>query len=153
MGINAYVGAFWSLSNSANNSDNPPKLGLAAPIGFTISKGFSKTGNSGGLSINMQIFDLGALVNYYAIKGDTASLANDFKVKLSNIFSPGINLAYNIPKTPLSFSMGGQYIPTLYKYEQIGSLNELIPSNAWRWQLSLTVDIPLYNLKVWDFTK
>lgn len=153
MDINAYVGAFQRISGSGKNSDNQPSLGLAAPIGFTISKGFSKTGKSGGLSLNMQIFDLGALVNYYLVKGDTASLANDFKVKLSNIFSPGINLGYNIPKTPLSFSIGGQYIPTLYQYQQIGSANELTASSAWRWQISLAVDIPLYHLKVWDFNQ
>jgi hypothetical protein len=153
MSINSYVGAFWSYSNTATSKDYLPALGLAAPIGFNISKGFSKTGNCGGLSLNLQILDVGALVNYYLLKGDTATIPNDFKVRLSNIFSPGFNLSYNIPKTPLSFTWGGQYIPTLYKYEQINGVNELTPTNAWRWQISLLVDIPMYNLKVWDFKK
>jgi hypothetical protein len=87
------------------------------------------------------------------LNGDTASFPNDFKVRLSNIFSPGINLSYNIPKTPLALAIGGQYIPTLYEYEQISGVNELNPTNAWRWQVSLLVDIPMYNLKVWDFRK
>lgn len=151
--INAYVGAYWSYSNSAIDKDSIPRLGLTAPVGFTISKGFSKTGNRGGLSLNLQIIDLGALVNYYLLKGDTTSIPNDFKVKLSNIFSPGFNLSYNIPKTPLSLAWGGQYIPTIYKYEQISGKNQLTPTNVWRWQLSLLVDIPLFNLKVWDFKK
>ncbi|MGC5340888.1 hypothetical protein ACPXBC_30445, partial [Escherichia coli] len=73
--------------------------------------------------------------------------------KLSNIFSPGFNLSYNIPKTPLSFAWGGQYIPTIYKYEQINGKNQLTPTNAFRWQVSLLVDIPLLNLKVLDFNK
>lgn len=148
--INAYVGAFWSYKNTAVSQDSIPSLGLAAPIGFTASKGTRK-GNWGGFSANIQIIDLGALVNYYLINGDAATLPNDFNVKLSNIFSPGFNLLYNIPKTPLSVGWGGQYIPTLYKYEQINGANNLVATNAWRWQISLLVDIPLFNLKVWDF--
>lgn len=148
--INAYVGAFWSYKNTAVSKDSIPSLGLAAPIGFNASKG-TRNGKWGGFSANIQVIDLGALVNYYLIKGDAAALPNDFNVKLSNIFAPGFNLLYNIPKTPLSLGWGGQYIPTLYKYEQINGANNLVATNAWRWQVSLLVDIPLFNLKVWDF--
>lgn len=151
--INAYVGAYCSYSNTATSKDYLPSFGLTAPVGFNISRGLSETGNCGGFSLNLQIIDVGALVNYYLLKGDTASIPNDFKVRLSNIFSPGFNLCYNIPKTPLAFAWGGQYIPTLYKYELINGKNELTPTNAWRWQLSLLVDIPMFNLKVWDFDK
>lgn len=148
--INSYVGAYWSY---ANKEEYLPSLGLSAPVGFNISKGFSKTGNYGGLSLNLQVIDIGALVNYYLLKGDTASIPNDFKVRLSNIFAPGFNVCYNIPKTPLSLAWGGQYISTLYKYEQINGQNELTPTNAFRMQVSLLIDIPLYNIKVWDFKK
>ncbi len=150
MSINSYVGAFWNYTGSQNSMQ---PYGLSAPIGFNISKGFSKSGKAGGLSVNLQILDVGALVNYYLLKGDTASLPNDFNVKLSNIFAPGFNVCYNIPKTPLSLAWGGQYIPTLYKYEQISGKNQLVSTNAFRMQVSLLVDIPLYNLKVWDFKK
>ena len=150
MSINSYVGAYWSY---ADNDKSLPPFGLSAPIGFTISKGFSKSGKAGGLSVNLQIIDVGALVNYYLLKGDTASLPNDFKVKLSNIFAPGFNVCYNIPKTPLSIAWGGQYIPTLYRYEQISGRNQLVSTSTFRMQASLLVDIPLYNLKVWDFKR
>jgi hypothetical protein len=148
--LNAFVGGYYSLQN---NQEHIPVMGLSAPLGVTVSKGFSRSGNGGAVSLNIQIIDLGALVNYYLLNGDTASVPNDFKVRLSNIFSPGINLSYSIPKTPLALAIGGQYIPTLYKYEQINGVNELNPTNAWRWQISLLVDIPMYNLKVWDFRK
>lgn len=150
MSINSYVGAFWNYTGSASSMQ---PYGLSAPIGFNISKGFSKSGNAGGLSLNLQILDVGALVNYYLLKGDTASLPNNFNVKLSNIFAPGFNACYNIPKTPLSLAWGGQYIPTLYKYEQINGQKELVSTNGFRMQVSLLVDIPLYNLKVWDFKR
>ena len=150
MSVNSYVGAFWNYTGGANSMQ---PYGLSAPIGFNISKGFSKSGNAGGLSLNLQILDVGALVNYYLLKGDTASLPNNFNVKLSNIFAPGFNTCYNIPKTPLSLAWGGQYIPTLYKYEQINGQKELVSTNGFRMQVSLLVDIPLYNLKVWDFKR
>jgi hypothetical protein len=156
--LNAYVGGYWSYQP---NQDQIPIMGLSAPIGINFSKGgfnklfngFSSSGKWGGLSANIQILDLGALVNYYLLNGDTASIPNDFNVRLSNIFAPGFNVCYNIPKTPLSIAWGGQYIPTLYKYEQINGTNQLTPTNAFRMQFSLLVDIPLYNLKVWDFKK
>lgn len=153
MSINAYVGGYWRYATAKIDKHFLPPFGLTAPIGLNFSSGFSKAGKSGGLSINLQIIDVGALVNYYFLKGDTASIPNDFKIRLSNIFSPGFNVSYNIPKTPLSLAWGGQYIPTLYKYEQINGKNELTPINAWRWQLSLLVDIPLYNIVVQDFKK
>jgi len=156
--LNGYVGGYWSYRSNQNQI---PILGLSAPIGVNFSKGglnkwfkgFSSSGNWGGLSANIQIIDLGALVNYYLLKGDTASIPNDFTVRLSNIFAPGFNLCYNFPKTPLSIAWGGQYIPTLYKYEQINGTNQLTPTNAFRMQFSVLVDIPMYNLKVWDFKK
>jgi hypothetical protein len=150
MSINSYVGAYWSY---ANKDDYLPVLGLSAPVGFNISKGISATGNYGGFGLNLQILDVGALVNYYLLNGDTTAIPNDFSVRLSNIFAPGFNLCYNIPKTPLSFSWGGQYIPTIYKYKQINGSNQLTPTNAFRMQFSLLVDIPMYNLKVWNFKK
>jgi hypothetical protein len=146
MCLNAYVGPYWNYANT-----DLPAYGLAAPIVFNLSKGFSKTGNLGGLSLNLQVFDLGALVNYYLIKGDTATLPNTFSVKLSNVFAPGFNLCYNVPNTPLSIAWGGQYIPTLYTYRQINGNRELTASTAFRFQVSLLVDIPLYNMKVWGF--
>jgi len=155
LSINSYVGAYYSFSKEKSI----PVSGLIAPIGFNFSQGvkndnfFNKYLLMGGYSVNLQLIDLGALVNYYLIKGDTAAIPNDFKIKLSNIFAPGVSVNYNIKKTPLSLAFGTQYIPTLYKYELINGVNELTSTNAWRWQISLLVDIPLYNLKVWDFKK
>jgi hypothetical protein len=148
--INSYVGAYWNYSNS---KDYIPSLGLSAPIGFNISKGFPKAKKAGSLGLNIQIIDLGALVNYYLIKGDTAALPNDFNVRLSNIFAPGFNFCYNVPRTPLSLAWGGQYIPALYEVDQIAGKNEFTPVSAWRWQLSILIDIPLINIKVWDYNK
>lgn len=146
MSINAYVGAYWNYQNSKNYL---PNYGLSAPVSFNISKGSVKK-NIGGLSLNLQVIDVGALVNYYLLKGDSATLPNSFNVRLSNVFAPGFNICYNIPRTPLSLAWGGQHIQTLYRYEQLNGKEELLPIPYWRWQISLLIDIPLFNLRVWD---
>jgi hypothetical protein len=150
LSINSYVGAYGSYQNSKKYL---PSYGLSAPIGLNISKGLSNTGKYGCLSLNLQVLDLGALVNYYLINGDTMALPNDFKVRLANVFAPGFAFGYSIPSTPLHLAWGGQYIPALYKVEQINSKYEFKPTDAWRFQISLLIDIPLINLKVVDFDK
>jgi hypothetical protein len=162
--INGYVGGFYGKAYSTiqdtlrnvitSKLDTITKpisyrtFGLYAPVGLSFNRGFK---SGWGITLNAQILDLGALVNFYLTKGDKASLPTDFKVKLSDILSPGIQLGINIPKTPLTIMGGMQYVPALNHLSQI-STSQLSPI-AWRAQLGIVVDIPLYNLKVWDFRK
>ena len=163
--VNGYVGGFYGKAHSTiqdtlrntstNKLDTITKpisyrtFGLYAPIGLSFNRGF-KCG--WGITLSAQILDLGALVNFYLTEGDKASLPTDFKVKLSDILSPGLQLGINIPKTPLTIMGGMQYIPALNNSSQISSTSQLSPI-AWRGQIGIVVDIPLYNLKVWDFKK
>lgn len=162
--INAYVGAYYGkvytheqkyiydTSNTVIDSARVKKsyqtYGLYAPVGVSLNKG-SKSG--WGLSLSAQVIDLGALVNFYLKEGDQTALPSDFKVRLSNIFAPGVQLGINIPKTPLTLMGGIQYVPALYETSQIKSKPEITASDAYRIHLGLVVDIPLWNLKVWDF--
>ncbi|MEO8149050.1 MAG: hypothetical protein ABI723_15495 [Bacteroidia bacterium] len=164
--VNAYVGGFYgraythemeykydSLMNPIDTNrikKNYQTFGLYAPIGVSFNKG-SKCG--WGVSVTAQLLDLGALVNFYLTEGDQTALPDDFKIRLSNIFAPGVQLGINIPKTPLTLTGGFQYVPALYQTDQISSSSEIIASNAVRWHIGLVVDIPLYNVKVWDFKK
>ncbi len=164
--INAYVGAYYGkvytheqkyvydTSNTIVDSTRVQKsyktFGLYAPVGVSLNKG-SKSG--WGLSLSAQVIDLGALVNFYLKEGDQTALPSDFKVRLSNIFAPGVQLGINIPKTPLTLMGGIQYVPALYETSQIKSKPEITASDAYRVHLGLVVDIPLWNLKVWDFNK
>ncbi|MFN8354703.1 MAG: hypothetical protein U0Y10_09665 [Spirosomataceae bacterium] len=164
--VNGYVGGFYGKAHSSiqetqkntatNKVDTITKAisyrtyGLYAPIGLSFNRGF-KCG--WGVSLSAQILDLGALVNFYLTEGDKTALPSDFKVKLSDILSPGAQLGINIPKTPLTLMGGIQYVPALNSTSQISSKSEMLSPVAWRCQISLVVDIPLYNLKVWDFRK
>lgn len=164
--VNAYVGGFYGKaythvkeykyddSNNIIDSNRVKKsyktYGLYAPIGVSFNKGFKC---SWGVSITTQIIDVGALVNFYLKEGDQTAIPSDFKIRLSNIFAPGAQLGLNIAKTPLTLTGGFQYVPSLYKTEQIASSSEIVGSSAVRWHIGLVVDIPMYNIKVWDFKK
>jgi hypothetical protein len=155
--INSYVGGYYGWIPGGFTSYNydstgvitdslliKSSYGLYAPIGVTFSG--LRMGKGGSWSLGLQLLDLGALVNFYLVEGDEAALPNDFTVKLSNIFAPGAFLGYNIPKTPLTFMGGVQWIPSLYKTDQISSGGLNTTPSAWRWQVGLTVDIPIINL-------
>ncbi|GAB4093466.1 hypothetical protein [Flaviaesturariibacter terrae] len=164
--VNGYVGGFWGEAHStvtdtvfnaaANHLDSIERkstvrgFGLYAPVGVS----FNGSLRSGwGLTVSAQLIDLGALVNFYVLEGDRTALPSDFGVRLSNIVAPGVQLGLNIPNTPLTFMGGFQYVPALYKKEQVTGSEQTIAVSATRWQLSLVVDIPLYNLRVWEFRK
>ncbi|MCD6067904.1 MAG: hypothetical protein K0S33_2730 [Bacteroidetes bacterium] len=164
--LNAYCGAFYGKVNThisdtvwnatMNRYDTIRKAasfnsyGLYAPIGIAFNKG-SKCG--WGVSAIFQLADLGALVNFYMLNGDQTALPSDFKVSVANIFAPGAQLGINIPKTPITLTGGGQLVPALNNVDQISSGSNITANRAWRWQASIVVDIPLYNLKVTDFKK
>lgn len=156
--VNAYVGGYYGktkrrfLVDSLGNIDTIGKktYGLFAPIGVSLNKGF-KCGV--GLSITAQVLDLGALVNFYLVNGDQATLPDKFVVRLSNIFAPGFSGAINLPRVPLSIQGGGQLVPSLYQTSQIEENAVISTQSVWRWHASLVVDIPLFNVWVKDFNK
>lgn len=157
--LNAYVGGYWGMAHTkirdsisgASKDTAYHTYGLYAPIGVSFSKGIKGCGC--GFSLNAQLFDLGALVNFYLLKGDQTALPANFTVRLSNIFAPGAQLSFDLPKTPLSIMGGVQFVPALYKTSQIAEKSEILASTSWRGQLSLVVDIPMLNVKVWDFNR
>lgn len=165
--VNAYVGGFYGKAytdawgdyeydammvpiDSSKVKKNYQTYGLYAPIGVSFSKGSKK---GWGLSLSLQIIDLGALVNFYLTEGDETALPSNFTIRLSNIFAPGAQLGLNIPKTPITVMGGFQFVPALYELDQISSSSTIVASNAVRWHIGLVVDIPMLNVKVWDFKK
>lgn len=149
---NAYVGGFYGIAyvDSNNIRKHYNTYGLYAPVGMSFNKGFK---SGWGLTLSAQIIDVGALVNFYALNGDETALPSDLKIRLSNIFAPGVQLGINIPKTPLTVMYGFQFVPALHQITQAQTTAEIIASNAVRMHVALAVDLPLYNIKVWDFNK
>ncbi|WP_138431629.1 hypothetical protein [Fodinibius saliphilus] len=144
LSVNAYLGGFGGGERLRENNDLSGTVGVFVPIGIALSRGWGygnetrKSVNSISLFINA--IDLGALASY-RIK-DKAKQLPEFT--LENIIAPGAYLAWNVGGTPLTVMGGAQLGPQLRKIDT-GSPT-LTKSSAWRWQVAVTVDIPLFNL-------
>lgn len=149
--IQSYLGAYGLLSKPGGPASAwNDSYGIIAPIGLAFSHGLGKAGS---VSLFPTLFDLGAIVDY---RLNTDSVANtngtktqeirkDYKIQLGQLFSPGAYLVYGMAwNFPLSLGVGGQYGPGLSKINAAGKTQVLNPS--WRWNVFLSVDIPLFNL-------
>jgi hypothetical protein len=113
--------------------------GIYAPIGVSFNWG---TRHKGAISANVQLFDVGSLVNFYLQKGDFAEYP--YKVNMINVLSPGLQLGYVFKNTPLQLYAGANYIPAL----QAKTSENKSFYGGWRFQVGLAVDIPMYKLYI-----
>lgn len=124
-------------------------LSVYAPVGIAFNLGLkshrnpSNKYNAGSLSAMLSIVDVGAVFSYrFSDPGST--LADSVKIRLENIFAPGANLVYGIPKVPLSIGTGIQWQPSLTR---LSNTNATIANQSGvRWQLFLVFDLPILNL-------
>lgn len=141
--LNAYVGAFAGRIIPIGNSSINCKWtgGVTAPIGVTIrpAGSFFKYFN-----FNVQLLELGNLVNHYLITPDSAYNKD---VHFSEVFSPGANILYNIKNTPFVAFIGGKLLPLKGYYDE--GLKKTINDKAFDaaiFSIGLKIDIPLVNL-------
>ncbi len=141
--LNAYVGAFAGRIVPIGNSSLNCKWtgGITAPIGVTIRP-------AGNLfkyfNFNVQLLELGNLVNHYLITPDSAY---NKEVHFSEVFSPGANILYNIKNTPIVAFIGGKLLPLKAYYDE--GLKKRFNDKAFDaaiFSIGLKIDIPLVNL-------
>lgn len=147
---NAYVGGFYGQAyyKVEGEKKSISTFGVTAPIGVTVAWGKMKfLGDNNALSLNVQLIDLGSLVNFYYQKGDGAQLPPDTKVQLGDILAPGASVSYSLFNSPFSIFAGAQYVPNLSRMEAISTNTELKPL-TWRWHAGIAIDIPLLSLWV-----
>jgi len=137
--LNAYVGGYYGGGNQ-KTAGNFQSYGLYAPIGLSFSKGFGK---GGALSFTVNVIELGSLVNIYLSEGDRVVLPDNYKVRLIDIFSPGAQLSYLIPQTPLSIFVGTNFIPQLFMFQENSYKGGV------RFQAGVAIDIPMYKMALW----
>lgn len=160
LAIQAYLGGYYVTSYNGNNVAGMwgDKFGVTAPIGIAYTPGFASRGNYGSLSIFVSAFDLGAIVDYELHTDSvttssgtpTTALSKNYSIQLGQILSPGAYIVYGAgANLPLALAFGAQYGPGLSKIDTQGNANVINPS--WRFNLFLTVDLPLFN--IWNVTK
>ena len=153
--LNAYVGAFAGKAfykelteEGFQQKRSITTFGITAPIGVSFNKGLLHSQQSPStLSLTLQLIDLGSLVNFYLKEGDGAQLPNETKIQLGDILAPGTQLSYSIGDSPFTVMAGVQYVPNLSRMEQFTSNFKPL---TWRAQVGLAIDIPLFNLKIWQ---
>jgi len=148
--LNAYVGLYGGQQKQRTDREYVDVGGIYAPVGINFSKSFGarkknkSAKNRASVSLFVPVIDLGPLVSYrFTNQKDT--LANDIKIRLNQIVSPGLQLALGIPKVPISFGAGFNWAPLISKVETKQITVQNFTSKPFRWQIFLAVDIPLLN--------
>lgn len=154
--LNAYPGLQLGLEHAttldAAEKQNSFAFRITAPIGlsfnFSHRKNIAKDKQKSAFSIFIPIVDIGAALSYRFedAQTDTDTLSGELpeNISLRQILSPGAYFVWNIANVPLSIKMGAQYLPALREITSEG--NEISDSNAWFFGVSLSVDIPIFNL-------
>lgn len=110
VGLNAYLGGNvgwerWTNSTALFEDDGFVGLAPSIPIGISISRLFGKKRRS--FSLFVSFLDLGGLLT---LRPDSDSFGEP-ELNFRNVFKPGLQLQYNIPKSPFYLALGGQYGP------------------------------------------
>jgi hypothetical protein len=154
-GINSYLG-FQYVGKAQNGT---PVLSISAPIGLNVSVGLRRK-SSFAMTRNERVWDkikphnvqlLFALVDVGAIVGLRFNNTQDDlpKIKLENIFSPGVLLQFGrIFKLPLNIGVGFQSQPRLYGIN--GNMLSFQPS-SFKLNFNINWDIPLWNFSFKEF--
>ena len=140
VGLNAYVGGTvgweqWSGPELSVDDDGYLSLAPSIPIGITMSSLVGE--RRGSFSLFISFLDLGGLLTFRA---DDAVLGESI-FNFKNIFKPGIQLHWNIKKSPFYLALGGQYGP---QYRKING--EEVSLESVRYFLGFGVDVPIKTL-------
>ncbi len=132
--LNGYVGYAWDFNSVLTAK------GLHAPVGFTVSKGWSKR-YGGAVSFFTSIIDVGAIVSYRLTENTVDDLKQE--VRLESIVSPSAQLVIGVPKLPISIAAGWRLTPKLF-YTGNNEFKVIEPTNVF--STSILIDIPIANI-------
>jgi hypothetical protein len=136
IGLNAYVGYAWDFNGGLYGRN------VYAPFGIASSWGINK-GNGGAVSLFVSIIDVGSLVAYRLNNSATDTLKQE--VRLESIISPSAQVIYALPRLPVSICAGVRRTPKLV-FEGQTEFRVVTPETVLN--LSILIDIPLFNIKV-----
>jgi CRISPR/Cas system CMR-associated protein Cmr5 small subunit len=140
--INAYFGICGGMEYLKINKNKISTLGLSIPIGIGIYKNTPKCKKIiGHIGIYCSVIDLGVPASF-RLSGDSTSRLPEMKIQ--NIIAPGVCLvAGRLFNSSFSLGAGLQYGPQSRMIVIKG-----IPAEAssWRWNISLSYDLPLVYL-------
>ena len=150
--VNAYAGIAggheWTNQGSNNWSSAGAAIGFSLPIGISInwSKG-DEDNMAHSNTFFLSLLDLGAIANYNLgnTEDDGETISTAPEITFANVFSPGISYIYGINKSPISVSLGLQYMPNLREITDASNIT-LGTADAVQLKIGILVDVPLFNV-------
>lgn len=146
--LQAYTGFYAGRQKQATDTKYITAAGVYAPIGIAASWGFrNRTKNKiiqnpASFSIFASLIDVGPIVSF-RFSNENDIIANNIRVRLAQIVSPGLHAVFGLPKVPLSAGIGCNLSPLLTNIEKDNiTVNS---KNAFRFQAFIAVDIPFLN--------
>ncbi len=137
--LNAYLGGTigWESWNGDALAKNETFLSpaLTMPIGITLSGLFGQAKES--FSAFISFLDVGAVLTYKP--KSLSSVESEFTFK--NVFKPGIQLHWNIKKSPFYLGVGWQYGP---QYISVNEKQKTVSAN--RYFIGFGVDVPIRTI-------
>lgn len=138
MSLNAYPGIYFGIETYKGTSNKA--FGVTAPIGLSFNWGKWGKSKDWSFSVFVNAVDIAAALSY---RWTNDSLDLPEKITLGQIFAPGGYAVLGFPRVPISMKLGAQYVPKLRTITKDG--NTLGDVGVWRFGLSATVDIPIFN--------
>lgn len=140
--LNGYVGAYIGhqvVNSSLSDYKSGFAYGITAPVGFTYSK--PKWG------VFVHALDLGNLVGHYLWEKNKNFEKQ--KVTVKEIFSPGINVMYNIPNSPFVVFSGVKFIQIEERrVPNVGVINA-DGLDIFQFSVGIKIDIPFFTISKW----
>jgi hypothetical protein len=158
VGINSYLGVQY-VGKAQNGT---PLWSISAPIGLNFSMGIPRKSKyllttkrerfldciaPHNIQAILTLVDVGAIAGL-RLKDSQSELP---KITLENIFSPGIILQFGrLFNLPINVGVGYQSQPRLYGINGTSTMT-VLQKNAFKWNLNLNWDIPLWNFWFKEF--
>ena len=117
------------------NGARATHAGLYFPVGFEITPANQRWG------VFVQVIDVGAIASS-RLSAASDSVANGPEVGFGQVVAPGAYLTVAIRNTPLSWGLGGSFVPKLRRSTADGE--EDIRFNAFRLGFFIAVDIGIF---------
>lgn len=145
--VNFSVNGYAGFSYGQERGHSTAVYGTHLPIGLAISFGTGWEKEIGAITLLGTMVDLGAVATYRYSQDNTKALPD---LTLQNILAPGGYLVFSrLFNSPLALNAGLQFGPMLREIADnpaTGQTSATIENPRWRWNIGLTVDIPIFNV-------
>lgn len=137
--VNGYVGLYGGyqfVQSQPSDYTNSFAYGITAPIGLTYS--------GKKIGVFVQFLELGNVVNHYL--WSNADYSHKQKLSVKELFSPGLKVLYNIPKTPFVAFVGSSLVQVDKHYND---RMEIVNDRAFdlvQVTAGVKVDIPFFTM-------